>query len=196
MSSGGMKLSCRCSKVQGILQGASARNGSHVLCHCSDCQAFAKFLAVPEILDRNGGTSVYQTLPGRVTFERGGALLRVLQLSDNGLLRWYAGCCGTPLGNTLGTPKFRFVGVPLAALPGVQDEVGSLIGSFAGKEAPEGAHPPKDFGHSRAMRRAAFRHLASLIGLAPRGSPYFVDGKPIVAPYVLTEDERRKAYSA
>ncbi len=190
-----MRFSCRCGKVQGDLLGASARNGSHVVCHCGDCQAFARFLEVPDILDPNGGTAIYQTLPGRMAFTQGSALLRALQMSENGLLRWYASCCGTPLGNMPPTPKFRFVGVPLAALPAVQDELGPAVGSFSGKEAPEGAHPPEDFGFSRIRRLAALRHLASMIGIAPGGSPYFVDGKPIVVPHVLTAEERRMAYN-
>ncbi len=196
MDSAGIGFSCRCGEVKGSLLGASAGNGSHVLCHCSDCQAFARFLEVSEILDRNGGTAIYQTLPGRLAFTEGSDLLRSLRLSDDGLLRWYAGCCRTPLGNTIPTPKFRFVGVPLAALPEAGGTIGPLIGSFSAEEAPQGAHPPADFGLSRVRRRAALRHFASLIGLAPGGSPFFVDGKPVAAPYVLTDDERRAAYRA
>jgi hypothetical protein len=42
-------------------------------------------------------------------------LLRVerivgLRLTPNGLYRWYASCCKTPLGNTLG-PAIPFVGI-------------------------------------------------------------------------------------
>ena len=196
MGAASIRLSCRCGEVQGVLPDASAGNGSHVLCHCRDCQAFAKYLSMFEILDPNGGTAIYQTLPGRVVFAEGNARLRSLQLSENGLLRWYAGCCGTPLGNMLPTPKFRFVGIPLVALPGSQDELGPLIGSFFGKEAPDGTSPPEDFGLSRVKRRAAFRHFASRVGFAPGGSPYFVDGEPLVAPHVLNADERRTAYSA
>ena len=196
MGSADLNLSCRCGKLQGSLRGATAGCGNHILCHCRDCQAFARFLKAPEILDGNGGTAIYQTLPGRVSLTQGNEFLGSLRLSPTGLLRWYANCCGTPLGNTLATPGFRFVGIPLVALPEAEGAIGPLIGSFFAEQAPQDAHPPANFGFFRVMRRTAVRHFASLMGLAPGGSPYFADGEPVAAPHVLTDAVRSAAYGA
>jgi len=94
------------------------------------------------------------------------------------------------------TPKFRFVGIPLVALPEAERTIGPFVGSFFAEEAATGAHPPANFGLYRAGGRAVLRHLASSIGLAPGDSPFFVDGAPIAVPYVLTDEERAIAYRA
>ncbi len=196
MDPAGALLSCRCGSVRGSLRGASAENGSHVICHCSDCRALVRFLGATEALDRNGGSAVYQTLPGRVTFTHGGEFFRCLRLSESGILRCYSGCCSTPLSNTLATPRFRYVSIPLLAMPDAEEVIGPATGSFVAENVPEDAHPADNFGFYRAGCRAVLRHLSSVVCLAPGGSPYFADGKPVAAPYVLTGDERTAAYRA
>jgi hypothetical protein len=52
------------------------------------------------------------------------ALLRCLSLSEKGLLRWYAGCCGTALANTPRNPRIANVGLMHTCI------TGSLESSF------------------------------------------------------------------
>jgi len=61
-----------------------------------------------------------------------------LRLTPNGLFRWYAGCCNTPVGNSLG-PSVPFVGIIVQAFDtGAQqpdDLFGKPIGAIMGKYA-------------------------------------------------------------
>ncbi|MCP3971521.1 MAG: hypothetical protein GY717_14630 [Rhodobacteraceae bacterium] len=191
-----LKLSCRCGKVTARLQGHWPGHGSLVRCHCRDCRSFARHIGAAEALDDNGGTAIFQTVPGRLEFLTGTEHLRCLRLSPNGLLRWFASCCGTPMGNIMKNPKFGFVGLPLLAFPepGTRDAMGPMICSIHSKHAPPGSQPPPDFGFMRAGLAVMRRHIATRLGLAPRGSPFFdAAGLPIVDPDVLTRDQRAQA---
>src|SRR5512138_1141593 len=97
-------LKCSCGRVKGVIADAVVAN--HGVCYCRDCQAFAHFLGRPrEILDERGGSDIVQVLPRWVTFTAGIGSLACMRLTPKGLLRWYAPCCNTPIGNTLATPK-------------------------------------------------------------------------------------------
>ena len=67
-----LTLRCSCGEFEGVLRGASPENGTHGICYCNDCQAFAHFLGrATEILDDHGGTDIYQTSPARLKFTKG-----------------------------------------------------------------------------------------------------------------------------
>jgi Family of unknown function (DUF6151) len=84
--------------------------GFRFLCYCTDCQAFARFLERPDVLDAAGGTDIFQMPPGRVTLTAGADALRCLGLHARGkVLRWYADCCGTPITNAASSPRFPVV---------------------------------------------------------------------------------------
>lgn len=193
-----LTLKCRCGQVQARVTAITPRRGGRLICHCTDCQAFARHLGAEEILDPNGGTEVFHTLPGRVAFTQGADQLAALQLAERGLYRVYARCCNTPMAAMLRTPKIRFVSLPMVALPDPGDRaaMGPLRASIRASEAPAGAAPPADFGHKAVKRAVILRQILSALRLAPHGSPFFDDqGKPIRAAYVLTEAERAAAYS-
>jgi hypothetical protein len=42
-----------------------------MVCYCRDCQAFARFLENPGMLDAAGGTEVVLVAPGRLRFTTG-----------------------------------------------------------------------------------------------------------------------------
>src|SRR5450432_3257521 len=103
-------LQCRCGTLRGLVDEPQSAN--RVVCYCKDCQAFAHFLGRDsEILDELGGSEVIQTLPKNVTFTQGVESLACIRLTEKGLLRWYAKCCNTPVGNTLGAYKMSFIGL-------------------------------------------------------------------------------------
>jgi len=104
-------LRCRCGAVQGTALGVNEELCNHAVCYCDDCQAFARELGnSSNVLDRNGGTDVFQMPASSLVLTKGIEHVRCLRLTPNGTWRWYAGCCNTPIGNTLG-PAWPFVGV-------------------------------------------------------------------------------------
>src|SRR5215813_798047 len=102
-------LRCRCGHVCGVANNVSPRAGFRFVCYCEDCQAFARFLERPDILDTAGGTDIFQMPTGRVKLTAGTDAVRSLQLSSK-VFRWYADCCRTPIGNTAG-PRVPVVGL-------------------------------------------------------------------------------------
>jgi hypothetical protein len=106
-----LALRCTCGRMQGEARDVGPHRGVRLLCYCRDCQTFAEFLERPELLDRHGGTEVFQMTPARVSFHAGHDQLACMRLSSKGLMRWYARCCNTPLANTMENPKLAFVGL-------------------------------------------------------------------------------------
>ena len=105
-----IELACRCGEVHGVLRDAAASNVNRVVCYCDDCQAFLHHLGRSDILDAFGGTDIVQAAPSAVRYDRGADRIACVRLSEKGLLRFYASCCKTPLGNTVG-PAVPFVGM-------------------------------------------------------------------------------------
>lgn len=104
------RIECECGTVRGSVEGRGLCN--HLICYCPDCRAFARFLGcADDVLDAQGGTEIVQVAQPRVQFVQGVGHLSVVRLSENGILRWYAGCCATPIGNTLASPKIAVIGL-------------------------------------------------------------------------------------
>ncbi len=113
-----------------------------------------------ELLDAHGGSDVVQVAPAALSFDQGVDQIVGVRLSPKGLFRWYASCCKTPLGNTLGT-AVPFVGITVQtfAVPRAEvDEIfgaslGSVRGEFAIGEPPPGSTTPPFRVIARALRR-------------------------------------------
>ncbi|HEX5661616.1 MAG TPA: DUF6151 family protein, partial [Polyangiales bacterium] len=69
-----MALGCKCGAVHGIAREVSRHNGTRGVCYCDDCQAYAHFLGGADLLDRWGGSDIYQMMPKRVSFDAGSKL--------------------------------------------------------------------------------------------------------------------------
>lgn len=110
-----LELRCRCGKVRGRVD--ARRAYARATCHCRDCQAYARHLGTPGVMDAKGGTDIIAMNPDAVAFTLGEEHIAGLCLREGGLLRWYAGCCRTPLGNTPNDGKVAYVGVVAACLP-------------------------------------------------------------------------------
>lgn len=103
-------LRCRCGTIRGHVR-LPATTG-RAICYCKDCQSYARFLGrAEEVLDEAGGSDVVATLPRQVRFEQGLESLACMSLSEGGILRWYADCCKTPIGNTPRNYKTSYVGL-------------------------------------------------------------------------------------
>ena len=103
-------LACRCGRISGVARDVSPGTSNYVVCHCDDCQAFAHFLACDGVLDVHAGTPIVQLAPAQIKIETGADELQCVRLSARGLFRWHAGCCRTPIGNTV-SARVPLVGV-------------------------------------------------------------------------------------
>lgn len=178
---------CHCGKMAWRIS-AEAR-GTHLICYCADCQTYAKALENGAVrIDSDGGTEIFQTLPANFEFVTGQEHLAVLRLSPKGILRWYAGCCGTPIANTLPKPGMPFVG---AVLPPGADGYGPITALLS----TVGTAPHiKEKGVLGAYVSVVGRILGASLNKAKRRSPFFTqNGSPIVHPRVLTTAERNAA---
>ena len=193
-----LPLRCRCGHVRGIASNVSPSKGFRFVCYCKDCQAFARFLERPDVLDPLGGTDIFQMPPGRVKLTAGAEALRCLRLSDKGVLRWYTDCCRTPIANTAGA-GFPIIGLihsfaDHAADGRSRDEVlGSPLcriyeRSATGPLTPDAPPPPS----LRTFVRRALKMLDWWVRGLARPSPFFDDrtNAPRSVPRVLTPSER------
>ncbi|MGC2029600.1 MAG: DUF6151 family protein [Steroidobacteraceae bacterium] len=187
-------LQCTCGTLKGYVSHPERVN--RVVCYCKDCQAFAHFLGrADEILDVKGGTDVIQTVPANVTFTEGQQALACMRLSPQGLLRWYAQCCNTPIGNNLADFRISFIGLVHTCL---ENPNGSLDESFGPVRmwsfTKSASEPTKS--HPAAMFTGILRFIGMLIRARISGdykrTPLFLPhtGAPVVAPKVLSQSER------
>lgn len=107
-------LRCRCGQVQG--EARAGRTYARLTCHCADCQAYARWLGTPGLLDARGGTDIVAMAPSGLRFTAGSGQVACATLSGK-VYRWYAACCRTPLGNTARDPRVHYLGLCTACLP-------------------------------------------------------------------------------
>jgi hypothetical protein len=195
MNAAEANFSCRCGMVGGHLADASPPYVNHAICYCGDCQAFAHCLGRPDLLDSRGGSDIVQVAPGRLSFARGQDRIRGVRLSPKGLFRWYADCCKTPLGNTVG-PAIPLVGLPVAVFADSAQPSEQLFGRPSGAVFGEhaiGGPPPGSKGVSlRLMLPSVLRVLGWKLTGKASPNPFFDrrTGKPRFPAAVLSRAER------
>lgn len=169
---------------------------------CDDCQVYAHWLERTEqVLDPHGGTEVFQLTPAQLEITAGAEHIRCVRLSPKGLMRWYAGCCRTPIANSLSSAKFPFVGIPHTFMREAEDgrsreqALGPLRGRIHGRYGkaplPPDAHPRAPIG---LIVRSIRHTLAGLLRRAHAPSPLFdqATGKPVVEPTIVDPAERER----
>ena len=185
---------CRCGQVEGQL--ASAERAGRAVCYCRDCQAFARFLGDPgKILNDRAGTDVVATSPRFLRITRGQEQVRCMSLSENGLLRWYAACCRTPIGNTPRDPRISYVGLVhscLAGSPGELDQAFGPVKVAVNTASATGTVHATPWATLGAVFKIARNVIGARVSGAYRDNPFFEAGtsRPVVAPQVLTPAER------
>ncbi len=184
------RIQCKCGTVRGQLSGKGTSN--RVVCYCTDCRAFAHFLGRPsEVLDIQGGTEIVQVAQPRLTFSQGKEHLAAVRFSENGLVRWYAACCKTPIGNTLLNPKVPFIGLIHSSLD--RSRMDADFGKSVAKvntDTATGEPKPKSNGLFVSILRFLWIVLSTRISGRYRKSELFIEsGTPIVGPTVLTAEE-------
>ncbi len=184
--------------MRGVASEVSPSSGFRFVCYCKDCQAFARFLERPDMLDAAGGTDIFQISPGRLKLTAGRDAVRSLRFSGR-VFRWYADCCRTPLANTAASSGFPFLGLVHSFISDEVDGVSrdgalglplcrvferSAIGAL-----PLNAPPPVSLGFYA-------RRAATMLGWWWRGlgrpNPFFdaQTNAPLSVPRVLTPSER------
>jgi hypothetical protein len=187
-------LQCRCGTLRGQISDPDRVN--RVVCYCRDCQAFAYFLGNPQTtLDALGGSDVVQTIPARVTFTQGTDSLACMRLSPRGLLRWYAQCCRTPIGNTVANHRFSFVGLLHDCLEHGDRSLDVAFGPVRMWNSEKSARGPVTMprgSFAAGLARFAGLVLRARLDGSYRRTPFFVTttGEPVVIPRILTQSER------
>lgn len=185
-------IQCRCGQLRGQLQ--PTRPSNRCVCHCTDCQAFARHLGAQDALDRQGGTDIVQVPASHVVFTQGQQRLACIRLTDKGMLRWYASCCRTPIGNTLADRKADFVGLIHTGLGPGRPSVDESFGPVTMRVGVDGA-----LGDSKPKAAGMFSGIAKTLAMIIKGrlrgtyraSPFFnpQTGLPIAKPQVLSTAE-------
>lgn len=187
-------LRCQCGTLRGYV--SHPESVCRGICYCKDCQAYAHFLGkADEMLDEMGGSDVIATLPQNVTFTQGVEKLTCMSLSGRGMLRWYASCCNTPIGNTARDFKVSHVGLLHNCL---QDPSASLDSAFGPVRMKVGMKSAK--GKPKGMAVSTTVAILGFMGMLIRTrlnggykiTPFFdpETGAPRVPPKVLTQAER------
>lgn len=187
-----LQLQCRCGNVKGQME--PARAYTRATCYCKDCRSFGRFLAVPGVLDAAGGTDIVAIAPAAVRFTDGIEHIACMSLSPNGLLRWYASCCRTPLGNTPREGKLPYLGVVTACFADPPQAVDAALG-------PPGRTVINTPSATAPVRSTPLRFVAGGLGILTgiigarlrreRTSPFFdATGRPLREPHVISREER------
>jgi hypothetical protein len=190
-------LRCRCGQVRGVANEVAPNSGFRFVCYCGDCQAFAGFLARPDVLDAAGGTDIFHMPAGRVKLTTGTEAVRCLHFSSR-VFRWYTDCCRTPIANTAG-PRYPVIGLIHSFMSidthgRTRDAVlGAplcrIFEDSAIDPLPPNAPPPRSAG-------LVARRVPALLGWWLRGlgrpNPLFDEhtNAPLSVPRVFTPSER------
>jgi hypothetical protein len=186
-------LKCTCGTLKGIVSQPERVN--RVVCYCRDCQAFAHFLGrAGEILDARGGTDVIQTLPANVIFTEGQQVLACMRLTGKGLLRWYAKCCNTPIGNTLADFRISFIGLIHTCLQDANRSLDDSFGPVRMWSFTKSANAPvksRPVAMTAGILRFTSMVTRARISGAYRQTPLFSKdtGSPIAVPKILSLSE-------
>lgn len=189
------KLSCRCGTVTGYVAEASPASVNHAVCYCADCQAFAHHLGRADLLDPRGGSDIVQVAPATLSFAQGQDRIRGVRLTPKGLFRWYAECCNTPVGNTVG-PAIPLVGLVTAVFSGVGQTPERLFdkpsGAVNGEHAIGGPPPGSKGIKLRLLVPAVVRVVRWRLSGKAWPNPFFdrASGKPRYPTAVLSRAER------
>jgi hypothetical protein len=191
---------CRCGEVAGVVANASPQKVNRVVCYCDDCQAFLHQLGRADLLNAQGGTDIVQVAPASLTFTKGRDRIAGLRLTPKGLFRWYATCCNTPVGNTLG-PAIPFVGIVAQSFDGgaerSQAVFGAPLGAILGKHAI--GQPPA--GSTGINLLLLLRAITKVLGWRLRGRawphPFFqLKTREPIYPLKVLPNEQREALRA
>jgi Family of unknown function (DUF6151) len=109
------------------------------------------------------------------------------------MVRWYAGCCKTPIGNTLENYKISFIGLLHNCLEAPEHSLQNSFGAVRTYANPQGAigdPKPKAAGMATTIWWFVKTILKARVNGDYKRTPFFKDGRPIAVPRVLSSAER------
>jgi hypothetical protein len=193
-------LQCRCGTIKGYVVRPSM--AKRAVCYCKDCQAFAHFLKRADtVLDEHGGTAIVATVPKQVHFTQGLEALACMSLSDHGMLRWYASCCNTPIGNTPRDFKTPYVGLIETCLksdsPSLQESFGP-VRMVVNTKSAWGRVKSTPVSTLVAMLGLMKSVIGSRLSGTYKRTPFFGTelGTPVTRPRELSKGERERLTNA
>lgn len=176
---------CQCGAWRGEIAGGGISN--HAICYCTDCRAYARLLGRDDLLDAHGGTEVVQMSPARLRITAGADQLASVRLTEKGLLRWYAACCNTPIGNMPATSAVPIMGFIHAVL--TPDRIDRDFGErriIAFAASAIGATKLRDHGVIGGIARMLWIAGSGRVHGDHRHNPLFDQhGKPLVMPQIV-----------
>lgn len=193
------RFQCRCGRLQGEI--ADPARAVRAVCYCRDCQAYAHLLGEPQrVLDAQGGTDIVTAQASTVRFTSGADALACLSLSPRGLLRWYAGCCRTPIANTTRHWKLPYVGMVHSCLhhPQPLEQSFPQVQLQVNTKSAKGTLPriAKVAGVAR-FARLMLRLLSARLAGRYRQTPFFdTTGAPVVRVEVAAPEAVARARQA
>jgi len=187
-------ISCSCGELQGEIRGPKA--GVRAICYCKDCQIFAAYLdKANDVLDESGGTEVIGLRHSNILFTHGIDNLKCVSLSKNGLLRWYAGCCKTPIGNTPRNFKVSHIGLIHNCIVQQPSSSEKVFGPVQLRVNTDSAKKPvKELKPTiSVISHYVFSILKERLSGRYKLSPFFKEsGEPLLQVSVLTEHQHHQ----
>ncbi len=181
---------CLCQRVRGRVLELAPDTANRCVCYCHDCRAFAHHLGRVDLVDPRGGLDIVQVARARLVIDDGLDQLRCLRLTPGGLFRWHTDCCKTPMANTL--PSVPFAGLCRSAIDAADEQLPSadlIHGASAVGGIPPGASARLSL---RSIARPGRLFASWMVkGLGHPTQLFDRDGRPTVAPRVLTPSERQ-----
>lgn len=192
-----LAIACTCASLRGKLQAISPDRGARYVCHCKDCQAFIHFLKrQSDVLDENAGTEVFQTRPSRLIITQGSDQLQCIRMTAKPTLRWFAGCCNSPLFNTTTSDRYPFLSVICHCTdPDLRDgAMGPVRGHLFNTEATGDMTGKIEAGGNRMLLAVAYRMLCERLSGRYKDTPLFdpATGAPVVVPEIMDAGDRAR----
>lgn len=195
-----LRLQCQCGSLRGNL--SHTHLAARGVCYCKDCRAYSHHLGVETVThDSLGGAEFVATQAKYLSFTDGAQNLACLSLSENGLLRWYAKCCNTPIGGTTRNWKVSYVGIVGVCLKADSlaferafPQVQMRVNTGSAKQVP-----PRMLARTMiSLGGLMARVMASGVNGTYKTTPFFSapTGSPTVPVVMLSQEQRAHAYDA
>ena len=142
------------------------------------------------MLDKFGGTDIYQTSQSQVRITKGAEHLKAIRLTHKGLTRGHTDCCNTPVANTINA-GFPFAGV-IHSFMRIKGNKDSVLGPVSAYVQVQHARGTPDYPDSAAgfpigvTLKVMLKIFRWKVKGMQKPSPFFNDdGKPVSKPQVL-----------
>jgi len=186
-----VELKCNCGQVRGKTKTLSPSAGTRIACCCDDCQRYAEWLGQEDtVLDEYGGTDIFQMPVSFLKISEGNEHISCVRLGAKGMYRWYAKCCNTPIGNTMGK-GVPFIGVVHSFMnhastrkADLGESRGYIQTKFAKKEVPENL---KAASLGTMLRSLSKLMLWKFKGFNKPTAFFDTNGNPVTEPNVLAD---------